>query len=65
MHHGECALSCVELITVPFLFRDVVKTKNYYTDMFGVPTHKRDHLTAAYLMSKVKSTRHQLIRDWS
>lgn len=65
VHHGECALSRVELIAIPFLYRDVVKTKNYYTDMFGVPTHKRDHLTAAYQMSKVKSTLHQLIRDWS
>ena len=45
--------------------RNVVKTKNYYTDLFGVPTKKRDHLTAAYQMSKVKSTLHQLIRDWS
>ncbi|KAM7455234.1 hypothetical protein BLSTO_04012 [Blastocystis sp. subtype 1] len=44
---------------------NVVKTKNYYTDLFGVPTKKRDHLTAAYQMSKVKSTLHQLIRDWS
>ena len=65
VHYGECAFSCVVFSSIPSPHRDVVKTKNYYTDMFGIPTHKRDHLTAAYQMSKVKSTLHQLIRDWS
>lgn len=43
----------------------MVKTQNYYTDMFGIPTHPREYLSAPYQMSKVKSTLHQLIRDWS
>lgn len=33
--------------------------------MFGVPTHQREYISPAYQMSKVKSTLHQLIRDWS
>ena len=45
--------------------RNVVKTRNYYTEMFGIPTHKRDRLSAPYQMSKVKSTLHQIVRDWS
>lgn len=45
--------------------RNVVKTKNYYTELFGVPTHQREYLSAPYQMSKAKSTLHQLIRDWS
>ncbi|KNB44621.1 hypothetical protein JH06_1525 [Blastocystis sp. subtype 4] len=44
---------------------NVVKTHNYYTEMFGIPTQPRDYLSAPYQMSKVKSTLHQLIRDWS
>lgn len=42
-----------------------MKTHNYYTEMFGIPTQPRDYLSAPYQMSKVKSTLHQLIRDWS
>lgn len=42
-----------------------MKTRNYYTEMFGIPTHKRDRLSAPYQMSKVKSTLHQIVRDWS
>lgn len=43
----------------------MVKTHNYYTEMFGIPTQPREYLSAPYQMSKVKSTLHQLIRDWS
>lgn len=46
-------------------FRNVVKTRNYYTEMFGIPTQPRNYLSAPYQMSKVTSTLHQLIRDWS
>ena len=47
------------------IFSNIVKTKNYYTDLFGIPTQKRPSLSAPYQMSKVKSTLHQLVRDWS
>lgn len=43
----------------------MVKTHNYYTELFGIPTQKRAELSAPYQMSKVKSTLHQVIRDWS
>ena len=33
--------------------------------MFGIPAHKRDRLSAPYQMSKVNSTLHQIVRDWS
>lgn len=52
------SFTCVQI-------RNVVKTKNYYTELFGVPTHQREYLSAPYQMSKAKSTLHQLIRDWS
>ena len=45
--------------------RNIVKTRNYYTEMFGIPTKPRDYMSAPYQMSKVNSTLHQLVRDWS
>ena len=65
----DCILANARFLAYRFwlsyLNRNVVKTKNYYTDLFGVPTHQREYLSAPYQMSKVKSTLHQIIRDWS
>ena len=54
-----------KLLQGALIGRNIVKTRNYYTEMFGIPTQPRDHMSAPYQMSKVNSTLHQLVRDWS
>lgn len=63
MHKLDVFRDCI-LENSKFLC-SIALNENYYTEMFGFPTRKRAQLSDYDQMSKVESTLHQFVRDWS
>ncbi|KAK8803709.1 hypothetical protein WA158_001403 [Blastocystis sp. Blastoise] len=63
VHQLELFKDCI-LTNSRFLAK-IAMNRNYYTEMFGFPTSRRNYLSTYDQMSKVESTIHQFVRDWS